>query len=60
MAGDERDRRDDLFEDLDKFFAPIRDVDFGEERGKREEAPGGGAAPPPPPPLDLAQFLRFE
>ncbi|MFM8999429.1 MAG: phosphatidate cytidylyltransferase [Actinomycetota bacterium] len=38
MAGDDRDRRDDLFEDLDKFFAPIRDVDFGEERA-REQAP---------------------
>lgn len=29
MAGDKRDG-DDLFEDLDKFFAPIKDVEFGE------------------------------
>ena len=56
MAGDDRDRRDDLFEDLDKFFAPIRDVDFGEERGKepgarrepeRTPAPAAPVAPAP-------------
>ena len=29
MADDKRDG-DDLFEDLDKFFAPIKDVEFGE------------------------------
>ena len=29
MADDKRDG-DDLFEDLDKFFAPIRDVDWPE------------------------------
>jgi phosphatidate cytidylyltransferase len=29
VAGDKRDG-DDLFEDLDKFFAPIKDVEFGE------------------------------
>ena len=29
MAGDERGG-DELFEDLDKFFAPIRDVDWDE------------------------------
>ncbi|CAN5678405.1 hypothetical protein BH18ACT17_BH18ACT17_08570 [soil metagenome] len=36
MAGDERD--DDLFEDLDKFFAPIKDVDWDEpaSAGARE------------------------
>ncbi|MFM8944903.1 MAG: hypothetical protein ACKOI0_06655, partial [Actinomycetota bacterium] len=51
MADEERpdERREDLFEDLDKFFAPIRDVDWpddrsrareperGDERGTREE-----------------------
>jgi len=36
VAGDERD--DDLFEDLDKFFAPIKDVDWDEpaSAGARE------------------------
>ena len=29
MADDKRDG-DDLFEDLDKFFAPIKDVDWDE------------------------------
>jgi len=31
MADDKRDGSDDLFEDLDKFFAPIRDVDWESE-----------------------------
>ena len=37
MAGDKRDG-DDLFEDLDKFFAPIKDVDWDEpaSAGARE------------------------
>ena len=30
MADDKRDGSDDLFEDLDKFFAPIQDVDWPE------------------------------
>jgi phosphatidate cytidylyltransferase len=38
-VADERDG-DELFEDLDKFFAPIRDVDWDEE----EEAAGGQPA----------------
>ncbi len=40
MAEDEgREDREDLFEDLDKFFAPIQDVDWPES-----EAPTGSAA----------------
>jgi len=37
VAGDKRDG-DDLFEDLDKFFAPIKDVDWDEpaSAGARE------------------------
>ena len=37
MAGDKRDG-DDLFEDLDKFFAPIKDVEWDEpaSAGARE------------------------
>lgn len=35
--GGERNEGEDLFEDLDKFFAPIRDVDWPEAVG-----PGGG------------------
>jgi len=42
MPDDERDS-EDLFEDLDKFFAPIKDVDWDEP----EEA---GAPPSSPPP----------
>ncbi len=39
MAGDKRDG-DDLFEDLDKFFAPIKDVDWDEPTsGGPEDAP---------------------
>jgi phosphatidate cytidylyltransferase len=38
VAGD--DRGDELFEDLDKFFAPIRDVDWDEP----EEQPAGAPA----------------
>ena len=39
VADDERDGGDDLFEDLDKFFAPIKDVDWDEpatQRGARD------------------------
>jgi phosphatidate cytidylyltransferase len=47
----EGENKDDLFEDLDKFFAPIQDVDWPEttppddasrpsERAERDEAPG--------------------
>src|SRR2546423_12427249 len=53
MADDSegRDKRsDDLFEDLDKFFAPIRDVDWpGEREGQRPpgEADVEAEAPDP-------------
>jgi phosphatidate cytidylyltransferase len=38
VADDKRDDGDDLFEDLDKFFAPIKDVDWDEpaSAGARE------------------------
>jgi phosphatidate cytidylyltransferase len=53
-----RDKRsDDMFEDLDKFFAPIQDVDWPEEpTGEPDEAAGAAQPPPnepeaqPPPP----------
>ncbi len=41
MPDDERES-DDLFEDLDKFFAPIKDVDWDEP-----EAPSATASPDP-------------
>jgi phosphatidate cytidylyltransferase len=60
VAGNERDG-DDLFEDLDKFFAPIKDVEWEEpaSAGAREtpseehvsvraDEPGPPAAPAPP------------
>ncbi len=45
----ESENKDDLFEDLDKFFAPIQDVDWPETRtpeGPTEEPPAGEVAPP--------------
>ena len=42
MPDDERES-DDLFEDLDKFFAPIKDVDWDEP-----EAPPAGSGSPDP------------
>jgi hypothetical protein len=44
MADDKRDGSDDLFEDLDKFFAPIQDVDWPEP----DEPASAPASPPPP------------
>ena len=38
MANDSGDG-DDLFEDLDKFFAPIKDVDWDEPEGEPERTP---------------------
>jgi phosphatidate cytidylyltransferase len=38
MANDER-RGDDLFEDLDKFFAPIKDVDWDERETQAASTP---------------------
>ena len=46
MANDKGDG-EDLFEDLDKFFAPIRDVDWDEPEESTERGtagvPRGGA-----------------
>ena len=36
---DDKPGGDDLFEDLDKFFAPIRDVDWEEETPQTSETP---------------------
>lgn len=44
MADDKRDGSEDLFEDLDKFFAPIQDVDWPESD-----------APEPPTPPAVAE-----
>ena len=40
---DDEHESDDLFEDLDKFFAPIKDVDWDEPEG----APPGAGSPDP-------------
>jgi phosphatidate cytidylyltransferase len=46
----EREEGEELFEDLDKFFAPIQDVDWPEpsapQRHEPEPEPGGGGAEP--------------
>src|SRR5262249_6948124 len=39
MADDKREGSDDLFEDLDKFFAPIKDVEWPEPEGEEEPPP---------------------
>ena len=39
MADDKRDGSDDLFEDLDKFFAPIQDVDWPEPEEPERATP---------------------
>ncbi len=39
MADDKRDGADDLFEDLDKFFAPIQDVDWPEPEASEPSTP---------------------
>lgn len=51
--GEGRNEGEDLFEDLDKFFAPIRDVDWPEAAGpgggrKEEEAPEEPTEPEEP------------
>ena len=47
---DDKPGGDDLFEDLDKFFAPIRDVDWeSEESPAASGAPARGARRRPPP-----------
>jgi len=47
--GEKREGADDLFEDLDKFFAPIKDVDWPEEPAEPEVSDAGsGPAPEEP------------
>ncbi len=48
MADEEgrEQRSEDLFEDLDKFFAPIQDVDWPEEGAEGREPGVAGAEPP--------------
>jgi phosphatidate cytidylyltransferase len=43
MADDKRDGSDDLFEDLDKFFAPIQDVDWPEPDAPEPTTPPASA-----------------
>jgi phosphatidate cytidylyltransferase len=57
VADDKRDGGDDLFEDLDKFFAPIKDVDWDEpasagarETPSEEHVAVHAAEPEPPAP----------
>jgi len=51
---------DDLFEDLDKFFAPIKDVDWDEPEGEPERTPPASHVevrqeqPPAPEPEEAA------
>lgn len=45
----EGDKKDDLFEDLDKFFAPIQDVDWPETATRRGEQRAGPEPPTAPP-----------
>ena len=52
--GEDREDREDLFEDLDKFFAPIQDVDWAESGAPAPtpptpEPPAGEPEPPVPP-----------
>mgnify|MGYP003350030581 CR=1 FL=1 len=61
----DEERREDLFEDLDRFFAPIRDVDWPEDRGPARERPAEPDAPSrsedrPEPRVELPmQLFRF-
>jgi phosphatidate cytidylyltransferase len=55
MAGPDDPRRsrpedEDLFEDLDQFFAPLGDADWPEEAGAAEQADTSGRDAPPPSP----------
>jgi phosphatidate cytidylyltransferase len=43
MADDKREGSDDLFEDLDKFFAPIQDVDWPEPDAPEPTTPPASA-----------------
>ena len=64
---EERTEGEDLFEDLDKFFAPIQDVDWPETSEKREGAerrdePPPAAQPEPPsePEAGRGSTMAFE
>lgn len=46
------DDKDDLFEDLDKFFAPIQDVDWPEPAETARQGQSSGSAPPAPSDLE--------
>ncbi len=70
MADDKRDGSDDLFEDLDKFFAPIQDVDWPGPDDPEPPAPTRAAeehvavhveapAPQPPDEPDLTDEPRL-
>ncbi|MBI2237647.1 MAG: phosphatidate cytidylyltransferase, partial [Actinobacteria bacterium] len=41
--GEGQEKKEDVFEDLDKFFAPIQDVEWPEPVGKEEEPAGAEA-----------------
>jgi phosphatidate cytidylyltransferase len=54
----EGENKDDLFEDLDKFFAPIQDVDWPETTTPEPGADAAPADPAPPRPRDDDIRLR--
>ncbi|HZD19015.1 MAG TPA: phosphatidate cytidylyltransferase [Actinomycetota bacterium] len=56
--GEGRNEGEDLFEDLDKFFAPIRDVDWPEETPEPRRP--GSEAPPAEPPEPEPQEVGVE
>ncbi len=56
--GEGPENKEDLFEDLDKFFAPIQDVDWPEPvGGEGEPAPRAPSEPAPPSPPERAGDL---
>jgi phosphatidate cytidylyltransferase len=56
---EERSEGEDLFEDLDKFFAPIQDVDWPESsEGKGSDAKQGADRPDEPAPAEPEQPER--
>lgn len=58
MAEDEgREDREDLFEDLDKFFAPIQDVDWPESGAPAEQP---ATSEPPAPEVTPSEPAPFE
>lgn len=46
--GEGQEKKEDVFEDLDKFFAPIQDVEWPESVGKEGEPAEAEAGAPPP------------